>query len=364
MRTTALILLLLFAGCSSSSPPPAATSVEITFAGVGQNGIFDPSLATDPATGRIWMTYSEVSDSVLWPTQNTRIETRLAFSDDAGASWTDTGTVINPAEDITLPQPAPNNAGTWTNEVSALVHDPGAPASERWKLLWHRYLQINGNRAFQHGWIGLRTAAAPTGPWSAERKLFVGLLYDPVNDVTIGPPEVQLDQLDAELNAVLVFTEPGMVATAGSLFVALLAGEGTSQNGRIILLELPHASPTWRYRGSFLVNAQDGPALGFHGFSAPALYVQGSTHYLLATPQTNDMYQGTFVFEIADLQTATLVRAGSVPTTILEVPPSTPGVFSGAAGYVSEATASGIIISEAVLTPPVFFRIFASRLIP
>ena len=65
------------------------------------------------------------------------ITTRLAYSDDQGATWTDLGSRIN---DISEP-PAGSKAQTWVNEVSSLVYDPYAPQPERWKLFWHHYLR-------------------------------------------------------------------------------------------------------------------------------------------------------------------------------------------------------------------------------
>lgn len=37
------------------------------------------------------------------------------------------------------------------------------------------------------------------------------------------------------------------------------------------------------------------------------------------------------------------------------------GHHNGATGYITEATASGLIYCEALLAPPLFFRIYASR---
>lgn len=158
------ILLIPACGRDGGGGSVAPAPVEIAFPGVGSKGIFDPSLAADAAGEKVWMAYSEVLDSFLWPGRNDRIQSRLARSDDAGATWTDANVPLNAAEDVVLPQAPPNDAGTWNHEVPALVHDPGAPAAEQWKVLWHRYLWVNGARAFQHGWIALKSAPSPTGP--------------------------------------------------------------------------------------------------------------------------------------------------------------------------------------------------------
>lgn len=344
--------------------PNPAGSLQISFAGVGggagSRGIFDPSLATDPLTGRLWMAYSEVLDSALWPGQNSWIQTRLSYSDDAGATWTDSGVVINPAQDVTLPLAPPNNAGTWVNEVPSLVRDAAAPAGERWKLMWHRYLAVNGVRVFEHGWIALKTASVPAGPWSAERKLFVGSSYNAASDVIIGAPELRLDLLHPDLAGAIVFSEPGLLATASGLYVALLAADGTVAAGRVILLRLPAGGATWEYRGTLLLNAVDGPALGYHGLSAPALYEQDGGVYLIATPQTNSFYEGTMIFRFTDLDAAQIGRSGGIPQVFFSHFGGA-GSFNGAATYVPEATASGLIYSQAQAVAPIVFEIFRSR---
>ncbi len=83
-------------------------------------------------------------------------------------------------------------------------------------------------------------------------------------------------------------------------------------------------------------------------------------HYLMASPQVNDWYSGTMVFEISDLDSAELVRDGGMPRVITTVNGSA-GSFNGAAGYFPEATGSGIIYSEAFLDEAPRFRIFMSH---
>lgn len=352
------------AAASADGVPNPAGSLAITFvgigAGAGSHGIFDPSLAADPSQPRIWMSYSEVTDSVLWAGQNAWIRTRLASSDDAGATWTDAGLVVNPAEDVTLPFAPPNDAGTWESEVSSITSDPMAPSNERWKLVWHHYLTVNGVRHFEHGWIALRTAPDPTGPWSAERKLFAASLYDPANDVIIGPPEVQLDLLHPDLATTLVCTEPGLLATSHGLYVVLHAADGTSANGRIVLVEQPAGSSSWFYRGSFLVNDVDGPAAGVDGYSAPALFVKNGDPYLIATPAVADYYSGTAVFRITGLQHAQLERSAGVPVPCFTHDGDV-GSFNGAAAYVEEATACGLLFGQLQPALPLHFEFFASQ---
>src|SRR5437899_1198386 len=112
----------------------------VTIPGVAERGIFDPSIAATPLGQRAWMSYSAVNPSRRFPDRNTRvIGTRLAYSDDAGATWNDAGSTVNETKDVALG----SKAGTWVSEVSSLVFDPAAPPEERWKLFWHHYLHVN-----------------------------------------------------------------------------------------------------------------------------------------------------------------------------------------------------------------------------
>ncbi len=366
-----LLLSVWLSACSSDNDAKAEGRERIVFDGIGDQGIFDPSLARDSGSSRIWMSYSEVDNS-SWPggsdpAYNHLIHTRMAFSDDAGATWSDAGILVNTSEDVVIPiddgtGTMVDHDGTWVHEVSALVFDPDDPDPDtRWKLFWHHYLWLDGLRLFQHGWIAMKTAPSPTGPWSAERKLFVGSIYDTASDAMIGSPEVHLDLTHGDLGSCLAFSEPGALAAGGALYLALLGAEGSSQNGRIILLRSADHGLTWTYRGTLLLNSADGPGLGCHGFSAPALFERGGRYFLIATPQVNDWYSGTSVFEISDLDTASLVRDGGIPRVITRVD-GTAGSFNGAAGYIPEATGSGVIYSEAFLSETPRFRIFKSRI--
>jgi hypothetical protein len=355
-----LFTILILISCDSDSTDQNLSEPkQITFPGVGDHGIFDPSLAKDPAESRIWMSYSEVDQSP-GSLANKAINTRLAYSDNFGADWNDSGTIVNQSSDIALPFAPPNDIGTWEYEVSSICYDPEALAAERWKLMFHRYLCMNGSRLFQHGWIGMKTASAPDGTWSNERKLFVGSLYDPSDDSIIGAPEVDsLNTLHAELSSCLAFSEPGLLATDDALYCAMLGAEGSSTNGRIILLKYAHPVGPWEYLRTLILNSTDGPSLGYDGFSAPSMFRKGNKYYLMATPQIADKYLGTFVFEITDLDTATLKRDGGVLVVEKRIF-GRAGSHNGAAGYIPEANACGIIYSDVMPAAPLDFRIYAS----
>lgn len=170
---------------------------------------------------------------------------------------------------------------------------------------------------------------------------------------------MQLDQLHPDLNDCLAFSEPGVLATPTALYAVLLGAEGSSTNGRICVVRWTHAAPGWQYLGSFLVNATDGPTFGVDGFTAPALYENAGSRFLIVTPQVADRYEGTVVFRISDLDAALLQRTAGIPDVTLRFS-GTPGSHNGAAAYVPEAWTSGVVYSEALLVSPIRFRIYLS----
>ena len=351
-----MLASLLLAGCNDGSGT-AGSPVDIAGA-PATNGVFDAALTQDNIGG-LWMSYSVVNVSSNDP-ELPRVDTRIASSSNAGSSWIDTGVApYTPPAEFEVPYLSSMRWAAWQYEVSRLVYDPHATnANHRWKRFWHRYLRakLSGNCAddclFQNGWIGVATAPTPTGPWSPERKLLVGTLYNTGNDLTIGAPEYTPATLapGGQLNGCPVFTEPGALATTGGLYISLkCAGDN---NDRVVLLRCNNdlAAASCTYRGDLLLNseaAQFTPAgqSSYNGFSATELVTVSGIHYLIVTPTQNDNYRGCLVFQIVNLDAATLVRANGSPVLIKSVA-GTPGSFNGACGYTAAASASGLIFGE------------------
>ncbi len=368
---------LSLAGCDTSnrsSSPPPPVPIRLTFAGVGSHGIFDAALTHEDLTGQLWMSYSAVDPSQMWPAHNVDVvTTRLASSDNDGASWTDSGLAVNTATDVTLPLAPPNNAGTWHNEVPRVLYDPNASAGARWRLIWLHYLQVNGQRLFQHGWIGYKEAATAQALVTAtERKLLAALLYDPQNNVqggatgapVGGPPLIALQTLHPDLGACQVPTEPALLSTPTALYLALGCVEA-SLNQRIVLLRCPHpcdvtVSGNWTYIRTIFQNS-DAAAIGFINFSAPELVESQGRRFLIVSPVSNqpfsDSYTGCLVYEFADLNAGTLVSGG----TGLKQINGTAGTFNGACGYHPSHT-GGVIYGQVEPTATDKFRLFASSI--
>ena len=256
------------------NPPIPGFPLRIEVPGVSENGIIDTALVEDE-TGKIWMSYSEVTFSAFAP-KLILVQTRIAVSADDGVTWEDRG-LIHRAETVTLPPPNQDAPAVWEQEVARLIFNPYAPASQRWQILWHRYLRIydlDQDAAvplFEHGWIAWKGAPAPGGPWLRERKLFSGSIYNEVNNSdALGEPEYRLDQLfPAGLGDCLVFTEPGALVTPEGPYISLKCPTG-AEGGKIVLLRCTHNLQTCDYRGNFLSD-KDASSLynsQFNGFSA------------------------------------------------------------------------------------------------
>lgn len=369
-RGSIFLFMVLLVSCGgggggqSGTPPPAAVA-EVFVAGTpGSNGVFDPAPMAD-AAGNLWMSYSSVQPSSNLASMN-RVRTRIASSADHGGSWTDIGADPNglPVADFEVPDGAGGRMwATWRYEVSRLLFDPDDIPARRWKMLWHRVLAIGAGPIFQDGWVGLSTAPAPEGPWSAERKLFTGTAYNATDmNAFIGAPEFPLaTQYSGPLGGCMTFTEPGMLARSDGIYVSLQC----ATLGKIVLLRCDRAFSACDYRGDLLAGSEaaqfslSGQSL--QGFSASELVDVAGTPYLIVTgyEPPPDTYRGCLVFRIADLGTASVERNGNAPRLIKRVS-GTAGSFNGACGYHPVANGSGIVFSEYSSTTPQF-HLFASR---
>jgi hypothetical protein len=348
---------------------------QISFVSQSEIGIFDPNLAANPNNNNVWMSYSEVTASTLWPEQNFHVvSTKLAVSNTQGEDWLEIAT-LNPAEDVAVQLVTPLNAGTWVSEVSALVYDKGASLQEKWKLIWHHYLQINGDRRFEHGWFGYKTAASPQELATAQEiKLFAGFGYDSVNNTAngvtqtpvAGPPKIMFSQLHDDLSACIIATEPGLYSTASTLYLSFSCIEINPANNRIVLLSCEQPcdvsqSQSWEYVKT-LLNSNDAISLGFEKFSATDIFESTGDIYLWVTPVSSspfdEAYNGCLGYKFTDLATGNLIndtQGSPKPVLVLSGLDNT---FYGACAFHQAATNSGVIIGEVFPTQTEVFRMF------
>lgn len=350
--TSLLLLVSLLSACGGggSSDPVQPTPEKITIAGAGNLGIFDPSVERDPDTGYLWMSYSSVNTS-SYSVYNTpaviywQVSIRLAFSDDNGVTWQDAGFVAAPAVEtlvgpLTESHPTgdipANSLGIWQSETSSLVFDPSAPVNERWKLIWHQYLNANLTSYFaDYGWIALKMAATPAGLETATPvKLFGGFGLQPDNTIIASPVFAPIGgapmiQLNADLtNSVggadrselnlCIFAEPGFYATDTALYLATYCADVSTVPLTEYLVYFRCTGPCnitnaagWEYAGRLLSPADAQAATGDHHYQAPAIVERNGSHYLIVTPvdtTSGDRYNGCKMYEFIDIDSNQLVR--------------------------------------------------------
>ena len=394
-------LLACGGGSSSSSSSNEETSSQperINLAGAGNLGIFDPSLARDPASRRLWMSYSSVETSAFYaPAQYWAVSIRLAFSDDNGDSWQDAGVELatraeNKVGPLTvgpaLPAIAADSNSIWQSETSTLRYDPGAPAGEKWKLLWFQYLHANQHSYFaDYSWIALKMAATPLELASATPvKLFGGAGLQPDNTNAGAPvfapiagmPAFQLNTdltrslagaNRAELN-LCIFTEPGLHTTASAIYLSIYCADASTVPITEYLVYFRCNSPcditaaaSWEYIGRLLSPADAAAAGADHHYQAPDLVQQNGNTYLLATPvdtRTGDRYNGCRVYELTDINSNQLRRNGGVPLEITRVDGDA-GTHHGACAAIAGLD-GGILLSQfSPAATPQTFRIFKSQ---
>ena len=385
-----LVLALSIAACGDDSNRTAP--IRLTYSGVGALGIFDPAVTLDPATNRVWMSYSAV-DSVTSLRAPWGVGIRLGYTDNGGSVWSDNGLVtatrdvtVQPGISVTSPEPAVTVAspGIWQSETSTVVYDPHAsvPTGERWKMLYHRILWANNIPYYvSYSWIEMKQASTVAGLAAATPvKLFGGSLIK--NDAPSltntaapigGAPAFALNTKHAELTNCGLFGEPSLLATGDTLYMALdcqLLG-GASVEPYVVMFKC--TSPctmtnlaSWTYLGRVTTPA-DAAAINsaYKGLSAPALTTQGGRYYLITTPvaTSGDRYDGCQVYEFADLTTGLLQRNGAGGPLLPPVAQVTgiSNTHNGACAHHA-ALSYGMLHSQLdTNNPPEIFRIYQSR---
>lgn len=387
---SSLLILLTACGGGASSPnlvtPIPLAPEQIVLAGAGSLGIFDPSVVKAPDSNRLWMSYSSVSQSsyyamdVYWG-----VSIRLAFSDDNGTTWQDAAIELAAnSENIVGPMMEDNPAGNilegsqgiWQSETSSLIYDAAAPLAQRWKLVWHQYLNANLTSFFvDHGWIALRMAATPLGLSSATTiKLFggAGLKPDgsntgsPVFSPVGGAPEIQLNNgLSKSLGADLkelnfcIFVEPGLHATATALYLSMYCADASSVPSTskvtpyIVYFRCTNPCSitdalSWEYLGRLLSPADAQNATDDQFYQAPSIVEHQGKTYLLVTPVNdtagNARYNGCRVYEFVDVNSNQLVRNNGTLVEIARVDGQS-NTHNGACEMLS-GLEGGILLSQ------------------
>ncbi len=231
-------------------------------------------------------------------------------------------------------------------------------------MLWHRYLILPPpvpaaqSGQFQHGWLGLKTAPSPDGPWSAEQKLLVGVGYDTTDDSIDGPSEMTATGISSSLSDCAAFTEPTLLAQADGWVIAISCVSAASS--RIVFLHRDRTAHAWTYLGTVLP-ASMATVLGFDHFTAPELVTIGSRTwcFAIASPEVGGVYKGCDAYEVSSLNPPVVAPT---PTWTVGTGDSDLGI-AGACGYVdglATGALEGVLFSGPGGLPA--FREYATQL--
>lgn len=341
-----------------------------------QGGIYDPSIEYSP-DGKIgWLAYSSVSGD--FKPVGPYVHTHLARSDDHGKTW-HFAKVICQSVDGSLERPGSDPLpGVWRYEVPSLCCDPTDRGRE-WKLFVHKYFwNAKKNRMFDYGWIALRTASDPAGPWSEEVPLFgagqvvlFGVLKagrfprDPYHQT-----KVDLNQLDPNLADAVAYSEPGTIVRDGTIYLSLSLVKPSGPERIVLLASKDHAT-TWRLVNT-LVNSKDAQALGYSFLDGSSLAAERGKVFLLAVPGSRRlMHDGTVALEFESLAAGRLKRNpdGSpfVAAYFSPQPSILSGPGAGQSDYDEHNTEGGLLMPQFnVRAYPEVFQIYQTgrRIVP
>jgi hypothetical protein len=341
--------------------PTTATALTVLGDTGSMNGIFDPSPFYRAGAGAGVMSYSSVA-------ARTDIHTRVATSDDGGASWTFVADA-NAAQAATVPVTndplcAGSCTGTLIHEVSTLVEDPSDTAERRYKLFSHRYLVLAGRPEvlrYDIGHLALQTAPAPEGPWTASTAAVGWAGTSPFSQANV--PTVATDE--PELADCLLLTEPAALVVDDTLYLA--AGCANGETLRVVLFSSSDHAATFTYEG-VLLEGEDGACLGgdVPAVNGAHLFELAGEVYLIATPArafgSGTIYRGCSVMRVADLAGAQVERtAAGDPAIVRRFDVDTEG-FTGACAYAEGASAQGYLVPWADLEAGPAFQIVPTGL--
>ncbi|MBK6520742.1 MAG: hypothetical protein IPM79_12540 [Polyangiaceae bacterium] len=341
--------------------PTTATALTVLGDTGSMNGIFDPSPFYRAGAGAGVMSYSSVA-------ARTDIHTRVATSDDGGASWTFVADA-NAAQAATVPVTndplcAGSCTGTLIHEVSTLVEDPSDTAERRYKLFSHRYLVLAGRPEvlrYDIGHLALQTAPAPEGPWTASTAAIGWAGTSPFSQANV--PTVATDE--PELADCLLLTEPAALVVDDTLYLA--AGCANGETLRVVLFSSNDHAATFTYEG-VLLEGEDGACLGgdVPAVNGAHLFELAGEVYLIATPArafgSGTIYRGCSVMRVADLAGAQVERtAAGDPAIVRRFDVDTEG-FTGACAYAEGASAQGYLVPWADLEAGPAFQIVPTGL--
>lgn len=377
-------LVVIAAACApakkdGNGPGPTtadpSTYTRVSVAGdPSPSGIFDPYVVYPAGGADGWLSYSGVLFHSSGGNLVQDVQTNIAHSIDAGATWTFVQTAAAVAANVTMTFPDSSVCGStsctghFIPEVSFLIDDETDPnPNARWKLFEHRYflyppLQAqNASTVYTEGAIFMQTAASPDGTWTAGT---------PVLGWNLTPPEISAAQnvqtLGSAASGCLAISEGGGIARGSEidLVFACVYLDGGTPTQKILLLKSTDHAASFTLTGDLLANG-DTASIGGAGPTAPALTWDGTTAHLLVTLLgSTGLYAGCASVPV-DLDAGTVARDGADPAWD-EIIPTQSNRFGGACTWAPGASANGVLAIQLDLdgNPPDPFRIYATHVGP
>jgi len=373
LRALGVIAIVLITSCVTRviAAPPFVYQARVSYSKLAltgeaqvQGGFYDPSVAFTP-DGKVGvLAYSALLGSAKWNFPiGPYIQTHVAQSTDGGQSWRYLTTVNGSLDgSVTMQKLFGSSSmdGVWRYEVPSLVYDAGDPGRE-WKLFYHRYFWSKSkDRMPAFGWIALKTASDPAGPWSPEIPLFGSQHLPPAPYHTA----VNLNSLSPSLSDVLIYTEPGAYYRNGTIYLSLSA-LGMHGPEKIVLVASRDHGTTWDFRGTLVTNA-DAQALGYKRLDGSAIAEDRGAVYFMASPEGDKaMHEGTSVVEFKDLDHGVLARDSQGMLTPKKLIPCQAEIMSkpgcGQATY-DQHDVRGLIMPQANFNDkPHIFQIWQSN---
>ena len=337
------------------TPTPSGPQYDLlTIAGdAGPAQIYDPNLEYTGQTG--WLAYTKVDFDMIpgFPL----LHTQIANSVDRGLNWR----LSNRANESIRTQLTETDGtildGIWRYETPAIVHTPDDIAAP-WKLFAHKYFWTPArDRLFEYGWISMRTAAGPEGPWGVEEALF-GTSFTPAAPFA---SRINIADLDPSLADMIVITEPGVLYKDGTLYLSLSGATSAAGIDRTFLLASDDQGQNWRYISN-LITKTDAQALGAERYDGSSLVSFRGDIYLLVSPARGGIaHDGTSVFRFTDIATGQLERTVSGILReyhhIARQPEFSGPLGAGQSDY-HEDNLGGVLIPQNDGDGPLFFQIF------
>ena len=272
-------------------------------------GYGDPSLEFDTSTGTLWLAYSWLNTQVSAAGPpvifDLGVRTRLARSDDNGATFTFVRTVNDMQMEA---HPDTGVLGWSTHEVSTLVKEP----SGAWQILWLKYFNpfgtVTGVDERQEFLYWRTTAATPEG--LGDNSAVWGKFA--ATSASWGAP-IDFNAIP-ELADCLIQTEPGLFAFNGETYLATscLVVDATGRRTDLERLELLRQTQTGYTHVGTILNGQDAADLGVDAIEQADISVaRDGSILLVVTPiilAADPGHQGCIVFSFDDFVSASIAR--------------------------------------------------------